>query len=210
MRYFFCMFCLWASRTHVSLLYKWMYITSCWSWSNARNIPCCAKGEEKIFQCARIPTFGGLLSSLLCSAETKLSPEKWNSCSHLCQHVADVLRQIPSDLSAGSQTEILTVAQKRTSFCIEILHARHTCEHVLILSFFSSLLGRRTLDFHIAFSMCWLGELLEKRWIIRSGCSNSALHPFLLCFYLTGVLITRHRLLALQESSAILSYFIVH
>lgn len=83
-----------------------------------------------------------------------------------------------------------------------------TCAHIVLFS--SRCGGCRALDFHVAFSMCWLGELLEKRWIIRSGFSNSALHPFLLCFYLTSVLITRHRLLALQESSAILSYFIVH
>lgn len=64
----------------------------------------------------------------------------------------------------------------------------------------------------ITFSYCTLDvltELLEKRWIMRSGCSNSALHPLLLCFYLTSLLITRHRLLALQESCAMLSYFIV-
>lgn len=40
-----------------------------------------------------------------------------------------------------------------------------------------------TLNSAVAFWMCWLGELLEMKWITRSGCSKSALHPLLLgCF----------------------------
>lgn len=119
-----------------------------------------AKEEERIFQWARIPVFEDLLGSLLCSAKTKLSPEKRNSCNHLPQHMADVLRQIPSDLSVGSQTEILTEAQKWTSFHIEVLHAHHTCEHVHILSFFHHLGGGGNV--RVKFSYCILDVQSER------------------------------------------------
>lgn len=102
-------------------------------------------------------------------------------------------------------------SQQHASLHIETLPAHHadvrTCTHS---PFFPSVFrGTHTCHFHTAFWMCWLGDFLKKRWITRSGCNNSALHPLLLGFYLSSLLIARHRLLVLQESYASLSYFII-
>lgn len=156
--YFFCMFCLWVLSSDVSLLRKWMYITSCWSWTNATKLYHWEKREERIFQCVRIPTFEDLLGCLLFSAKTVLSPGKQNSWNNLCRHRADVLRQILSNLSVGSQTEILPTAQKWTSFHREVSHGQHTCGHMHILSF-SHPLGGEWTGACITFSYCILGVL---------------------------------------------------
>lgn len=156
--YFFCMFCLWVSSTYVSLLHKWMYITSCWSRTSATKLCHWGKMAKRIFQCVRIPTFEDLLGCLLGSAKTKLSPEKPDSWNQLCHHIADALRQIPSSLSVGSQTKILTVAHKWTSFYWEVLHGQHTCGHMHILSF-SHLFGGEWAEACIKFPCCILDVL---------------------------------------------------
>lgn len=183
--YFFCMFSLRVLSSDVSPLHKWMYITSCWSWTNATKWYHWTKRGERIFQPDRIPTFEDLLGWLLCSAKTMLSPGKQNFWNNLCHHIADVLRQVASNLSVGSQTEILPIARKWTFFHREVPHGQHNCGQMHILFFFhpfgESGQGHASNSL-IAFWMCWLGELLEKIWITRSGCSKPALHPLLLGF----------------------------
>lgn len=65
-------------------------------------------------------------------AKGKLCSEQWNSCSHLAQHMADVLRQIPSDLSAGSKPEILAEARVLSHRNPACTPRRCACMHTLL------------------------------------------------------------------------------
>lgn len=98
--------------------------------------------------------------------------------SHLPGHMADVLRQIPSDLTAGSKSETLPGAWKRTLSHIEMLPAHRTDVHMhTYCPFFHQLWEGHACNFDTAHWMCWLDEFLKNSWIIRSGCNSSALHP---------------------------------
>lgn len=149
----FCMFCLWVSSSHMSLLHKWMCITSCWSWMSATKLHHWAKkGREDISACqdSYFWRFVGVFPVL----GKDLSPEKQNSWDHLCHHIADVLRQIPSNLPVGSQTEILSIAQKWTSFHREVLYG-----HMHILFSFYPFWG-------------WVGRGMSEILPLHFGCAD--------------------------------------
>lgn len=181
---------------------------SCRSWANAREMYRWAKRED--ISMGQDSYFWGFVVEFAVFSKDQAFPWKMKflqppPSAHGWCIEADSLWPAwgQPNRNSYSSTEVNILSHRNTA-CTPHMW---TYAHIVL---FSSLFGGRALNFHIAFWICWLGELLEKRWIIRSGCSNSALHPLLLCFYLTSLLITRHRLLALQESCAILSYFITH
>lgn len=156
--YFFCMFSLGVLSSDVSPIHKWMYITSCWSWTNATKWYHWRKRGERIFQRVRIPTFEDLLGCLLCSAKTMISPGKQNFWNNLCHHIADVLRQVASNLSVGSQTEILPIARKWTFFHREVPHGQHTVGRCTYCPFFIPL-GR-------------VGRGMHQILLLHFGCAD--------------------------------------
>lgn len=107
--------------------------------------------------------------------------------NHPSGHMADVLRQIPSDLTAGSKPETLTGAWKQTLSHIEMLPAHCTDVHMHThCPFCHQLWEGHACNFHTAHWMCWLDEFLKNSWIIRSGCNSSALHPSYSVFIWAG------------------------
>lgn len=148
-----------------------MHITPCWLRKSARKKTLLGKRRRGKTSVIRDGQFWGFIGEFA----TLSSRFCFN---HPPGHTADVLRQIPSDLTAGSKPETPTGAQKQTLSHIEMLPAHHTDVHIhTYCPFFHQPWEGHACNFHTAHWMCWLGEFLKSSWIIRSGCNSSALHP---------------------------------